>query len=310
MNYFEIVGSKMITFAIFMAIGAIAVKIKVLKKDNIKVLSQLIVKIAMPCLVFDLIYAKRVTIFSVAANWRFALIYLLCMLFLCLVGKYVARAARVGGDKEGLYQVSMMIGNSTFIGVPLIVAIFPNGEANAYVPIFAFMGQFLLWTLGVYILGRDNDAMSEQNVIGRLMSPVLMSILLAITITSLNLYIPDQIASAVASLGGTCSSWALIYLGATLCFIDIKSMLQNKSIFLIVLIKMILMPVAVFYVTAPFLDVVERLIVALLLALPTMASIPMAVEQYGGDSSYVAQIIFVTTLLCMFTTPAVCYFIS
>ena len=56
MQYFYIILPKLVSFCILILLGVLLVKIHVITQDNLSLLSGLVVKLILPCLILSLVW--------------------------------------------------------------------------------------------------------------------------------------------------------------------------------------------------------------------------------------------------------------
>jgi len=78
------------------------------------------------------------------------------------------------------------------------------------------------------------------------------------------------------------------------------------------LIKLIIFPVLVFWVGTYILHIESIMLKSfvIIMALPTMPSLPIFAKQKGGDEPYAVKITFISTLKSLVTIPLVVFIIS
>jgi len=68
---------------------------------------------------------------------------------------------------------------------------------------------------------------------------------------------------------------------------------------------MILVPVIIFATFRNFLPSVQVGMLSLISGLPTMIAVVMIARAYGSDDRLATEMIFITTIACLFTIPIV-----
>lgn len=311
MEFFTIISFKVLMFVILMLIGVYAAYRKILTQNNISVLSGLLVNIAMPCLNFSLLYEQQTTLASILKYWKFIIGEFSISIVLCFAGLLIAGLMHLKNTTRNVHILLTMCGNQGFMGIPLIMALFSEGRSE-YIPIFTLIDQFLFWTFGVYVLSRhkNNKKFNAKLLLG-LFNPMVISMILALLCNSFGIRIPAAAAETLSALGNTCFSWALIYLGASLCFCGFgKEKLKIKPITSIIIIKMIILPVIVYHIAGIFMEEVPQLVLTIIAAVPSMSSLSMLAYDFDSDGDYATQGIFVTTIASIITIPFVFFLIS
>lgn len=304
---------KIETFVILMLLGVIAAKIGILKKGNLPVISGLLTKITFPCLGFALIYDAGTSLTDVSLHWKFVIAELLLSAFLLLLGFSTGKLFRLPNSTRQIHVIQTMFGNQGFINIPILLSIFVNGEANVYIAIFTLIDQILLWSLGVIIMSSSdssNGGIFSLTTLKKIFNPMTVCMLLAIVMTTCHIQIPSVLSETITSVGNTSFSLALIFLGATLSYVSLKSFRYLYDYAFLVLIKMICIPILVCILIYRFISPTETTILTLMAAMPAMSAIPMMAQTYHSDSEFASQTIFVMTAACAFTIPLVFYILS
>ena len=112
-----------------------------------------------------------------------------------------------------------------------------------------------------------------------------------------------MIMNTIDSVGNTCYSWGLIYLGCSLGFMKLTNIFKYRSILVLVFTKLLVIPLIVYFISHHFLTNVESMILMLISAAPSMTTSSMIAEQYHLDEEYASTAVVTTTLFCMFIIP-------
>ena len=68
MEYFYIILPKLVSFCVLILLGVLMVKVKVITEDNLSLLSGLVIKLILPCLILSLVWENQTTFGSL---WHF-----------------------------------------------------------------------------------------------------------------------------------------------------------------------------------------------------------------------------------------------
>ena len=112
-----------------------------------------------------------------------------------------------------------------------------------------------------------------------------------------------MIMNTVDSVGNTCYSWGLVYLGCSLGFMKLTNIFKYKSILVLAFTKLFLIPLIVYFAASHFLTDIESMILMLISAAPSMTTSSMIAEQYHLDKEYASTAVVTTTLFCMLIIP-------
>lgn len=301
---FFVVVNQVLLFGILMIIGYVMARAKVLTADVLNGLSKLIVKLLLPCLIFYLIVGNGITVQRILANRSFALALLLLYTVLCLLGYAMAGASGLRRSGQDMFAVAAMFCNIGFMGIPLIEAMFPgNSQVSVCLLIYAVIDQLLLWSVGLFLCTRHAKRKNSSGVLQNLLNPMMIGIVLALVLLYFNIPLPAPFAAAIQGLGDCSRYLALLYLGALLATMPVLSMLTRPYVYFLIVIKMTILPVAVYFVSGLFFDNTTQMVLAAIVSLPPMVANTMMARTYGGDERLAAECVFVGTLACLGTIP-------
>lgn len=311
MIYFDLVFSRILEFIAYAFVGVVAVKLKVLDKAGLNVVSRLVMKISLPVMVFVNVVngSSRAQLKETGIILVLTIIMYFALFFLCWA---LARGLRLKGTTGRVFRAGAMFGNVGFIGIPIIMTLFPN-SGMLYIALFSIIDQALLWTLGLELSSPagENKKISVQDFLKKITNPAMMGIVLALIMILADIQLPAKANDILTKIGSTTTPLALIYLGGLFLSVEIGKCLCKRELYVLVLVKMILFPI-VLYVLLRLTGILEEVCVAfcILSALPTMASAAMFAGNQKSDEKYAAGMILFTHLFSIASLPTVCFAIQ
>lgn len=311
MQYFTIVLGQLFSFMIFIFIGVIAIKKNVFDEKGLQVLSNLIIKITMPIMLFcnTINGSTKKEFIATMPILLLAILMYFILFFICHILRFTFK---LEGNKAKVYHASTMFGNVGFMGIPILLAIFPE-NGMLYIALFTIIDQLLLWTLGIRLTsGEENQSGNVLKRLQKLINPATIAIVMAVIGIFADLRLPILLNDALVSIGNITSPLAMIYLGGLFCFIDIKSSFKQVEFYAAILIKMCIFPVLFYIITGyiPNLSIDMRFAISIISAMPTMSSVAMLAKAQNSEGEYSAGQVFLTTCMSVITLPCVCYLIS
>ena len=177
---------------------------------------------------FVFYFALSAMLFRFSANlslaevfdWRFVIAYLWGTAFVYGLATLVALLRRVSVEDAAIEAQCAVIGNVGFLGVPMLVLLM--GEA-AIGPVMLVLAVDLIvfGSLVVILITGSRDGRMSIGIlrtvgIGLLKNPMIVSIVLGLTWSALNLPIPDPMNQFLSILGGAATPGALFAIGASL----------------------------------------------------------------------------------------------
>ena len=308
--------------------GIILKKAKMIPDGFGKGLSNLVLYIAQPALIFlayikpfdmnILINSAYVLVLSVIAHVIFAVVSMMCF----------------GGAPDAqrrMLRFATIFSNAAFMGIPLIGAVLEDTYPGAtlYASIYNITFNLFLWSLGVRIctLNRDNDndgiddhaeAKAEGAGISKaLLHPVTIAAAIGLLffIFPIKDYIPEVVWSLVSDtathLKNLVAPLSMIVIGLRLPDIKFKGMEKDKYMYLFLALRHVLLPLAVvgviWLVRFAGLDIHPAVapVVLILASAPAASSATMFAEKYDCDATYVSRLVTVSTLLSIVTMPLI-----
>tara|TARA_B100000886_G_scaffold333967_1_gene288804 strand:+ start:299 stop:1084 length:786 start_codon:yes stop_codon:yes gene_type:complete len=205
-------------------------------------------------------------------------------------------------------QLAGLIGNTSFLGIPIAIALLPSTTINFTIG-FDLGTTLFAWIFGPFFLQEKSHNKNIFNIEGLLNalinSPasrgiigVLLAYLFQINeILGNYLWIPAKIVIALA----------IIIVGTRLGIIENqkgKVFDLNKEIKFAILLKLFIFPFIVFFISK-FLnfDFYQSSAVILQAGTPTAISTILMAEAYNVKQKIASKILFTTTLISIFTIP-------
>lgn len=306
MEILQILMGQIGLFVIYIIIGMILIKTKVLNQDMLETISRLVLKLAMPLMIFTNTVNgvdRRSLVQSLVILVLTALFYLGAF----LLAKLMAMAFRLQGDYAQVYRALSMFGNVGFMGIPIVSNVFPD-KGMLYIAVFTIIDQTVLWTLGVKLTSPGGKGKFDPR---KMINPCTVAVVLSVLLVIIGLPLPSLLNAALQKIGATATPLAMIYLGAVFACMDVRRYLRIKEFYGIVIIKMVLFPILLYLVTGLFpVEENIRLTLALLAGMPAMASTVMMARASGSKWDYAMGGICVTTICSIVTIPAMFWFIQ
>ncbi|HZW68153.1 MAG TPA: AEC family transporter [Pseudogracilibacillus sp.] len=291
---------EMVVLYSFALLGYAAFKCKVLNKDSHDVLSSIILKITLPCLIIHSLDKP----FEIEMLKEFIYLLSLSLYILTasvLLASWMGNRMRDEKRKRAAYESLIIFGNQGFIGYAVVYTLFGE-DGIVYVVIFNIFYLILIWTYGIYLFNRASDVFTYR----RLFNAGLISTLLGIIILLLPFSLPLFVTNMLEEIGNMTIPLSMIMIGSLIATVKGKELLvlmKNTYIWLAVLAKLILIPLLLF----PFIffpSYPQLLIIACLVsAMPSATTSSLYAQQYGGDAQFASVGVALSTMLSLVTIP-------
>lgn len=299
MEIFWILLEQIALFVIYIIVGVILVKTKVLNQDTLETISRFVLKLGLPVMIF-INTVDGVDLNSLIQSLP---VLGLAVVFYCCtfaLAKGLSLLFHLKGDRAQVYRALAMFGNIGFMGIPIISSVYPD-KGMLYISVFTIIDQLVLWTVGVKLTTPGGKGSFNPK---KMINPCTVAIVAAVILVVTGISLPSLLNTALSKIGATATPLAMIYLGGVFACIDIRKYLRVKEFYGIATIKMIVLPILFYFVTG-FLPISEsiHLTFALLTAMPAMSSIVMMAKAAKSEGDYAMGGIFVTTVCSIVTIP-------
>lgn len=283
---------------ILMALGYIIREIKLADKSNFDVMNKLVFTIFLPTLLFYNIYKTGdirtfdLKLAAMLAGGTFLVF---------VIGYFAVLFITKDNAKRGVMLQGFFRSNYAILGVPLVEYICRGNSTGLaslmvaiVVPVFNVLAVISLETF------RGGKVSFKELIKGIITNPLIIASLLGVLFMLCNITLPTVIEKAVSDISKIASPLAIIILGASFSFSSIKGYVRDITI--VVLTRLIIVPLLA-VVAAVLLGFTGEALACLLIAFgaPVAVSSYSMSQQMGGDETLSAQVVVISSALCLVT---------
>jgi len=295
-------------FLILLSVGFLAVRTGLTDRAFMARLNALNFRLFFPFLMFSNVYSARPEDLPSVTLMIFGpvSVLLLIAVLLVVVPRIVKENPRRGTIIQAVFRSNFII-----YGIPLTASVF--GTARSSVCGMMVMIMVTLFnTAAVIVLEifRDGGRVRlKPLLLGLVRNPLLQGCAAGLLCYLLQIRLPDFIASPVSSLSSLATTLAMIALGASLVFDELKK--NRRTVTAVLLVRLVLLPlIALPAAWVLGLRGVELFLVLMIFGTPVAtASYPMA-QNMGGDGQLAGQLVFVSTVASLGTVFLFIYAMS
>lgn len=302
---FAAILQQVLIYLVYALMGILLVKVKVLDASALPVISRLLTKLCIPLVVFTSILGgtHRQDVLE-ALPMLAAVLVLYGVLY--LAGEGTARLMKVTGHHKPVFRAAMVFGNLGFMGIPLLTAVYPQRGA-LYGSLFLLVDQALMWSVGVYAVNFTPVKPVMKERLKKLINPCIIAMMLAFVGVMLNVQLPAFLFSALKSTAATATPLSMIYLGGLFMTTSIKGYLTRKELLPGMLIKLVVIPVALYWVLGflPYFNPEMRMCMTLMTGMPCFVALSLVTYGDQEAAAYGGTLTITYTILCLATLPLV-----
>ena len=284
--------------------GYIIVKTKLLKGEDSKVLSKIILYLIIPAVIinaFQVDYSPNVTKGLITAC-----IASIILQFLLLFVTYIMQKMF---HLDSVEFTSAYYSNSGNLIVPLVTYIL-GGKWVVYGCVFMSIQLFFIWSQGKNMISREKGINLKKILLNINMISVFLGVILFFT----KIRFPEIINNTLSSVGGMIGPLSMIVTGMLIAEVNLKDIFTNKRVYLVTVLRLIIQPLVALVVINllgmrgwhPQGDKII-LITYLAAITPCASTVTQMCQVYGNDSKYASAINVMTTLLSIITMPVFVY---
>lgn len=158
----QVVDAIQIVLSIFLmiGIGMFLVGIGWLRDEHGELLSRLVVRVALPCMIITNIFTKF-TRDSLIESVVGVIMPFASILVTLLIGQIFIKLFRIPKGRRGVFNCMFTFSNSVFIGVPVSQALFGEGVIS-YTLLYYIANTSLFWTIGYSMMRKDGGRAAEN----------------------------------------------------------------------------------------------------------------------------------------------------
>ncbi len=294
-----ITAKQLMIMLAFMVVGYAFKKKKIFSDDASSTLSQLVVNVFLPAMVFST-FAENFRPDVIAEKAKLIFLSLIVLTVTGIISVFLAKLFSKNKNTQAVYIYSFTIPNITYMGYPLVQAIF--GElALLDAMIFCLPYNIYIYTIGMYLL-----TPFKRMTLKVFLNPSVVAMLAGMIVGGLRLQIPGLVTDILGMAKDCMSPCAMLLTGAVFARMNVREMLLDWKSYAASAIRLLIIPItAMFILRAVGVRQEWVLITTVMLAMPLGINSVVFPEAFGGDSETGAKVCFVAGVLGLITIPFV-----
>jgi predicted permease len=295
--------SSLTTLCVCLLFGYAGRKFKVLTDESNAAMSRVLVSIALPCMVFISLmqpFSRELLAECAASFGLFFLIFLVGL----PIGTLFARLLKANDGEKRVWQFSLVFANVGYMGFPITQTVFGDGSL-----IYTSMGNaafhVLAFSLGVYLFN-PGDGFTKANLARIALNPALIATYIGFAFFVGGLRLPQTVESGVAFVGNMTTPLSMLLVGSVLAKNPLRTLVNDIRVAPLVLTRLLIIPVAAFFLLRPFIPNITMLgVIVSLSAMPVASLTVIFAERYGGDAAHASKLVALSTVCCLISIPVI-----
>lgn len=284
---------------IIVIIGALCYKFKLINDEGRKQLSDLVLTVVNPLLIF-LSYQTEMRQELLEGFFWAAIMAVITYTAFILLSHLFFRDK--GSENSVIERFSVIYSNCGFMGTPLIFGVFGAEGVFIQTGFFTVFNLFV-WTHGIMSISGERN---RKTVLNALRSPAIIAIAAGLICFFLHITLPDIIYTALNDIAEMTTPLAMIVAGGAIMSAGLLKSVKNLRVYLVSAVKLIVFPVIGFALIMflPCADM-PKLITLIEFSCPAATIGTMFAIKFNKNSEYASQIFTVSTLLSAVTLPII-----
>ena len=285
--------------------GFLLIKTKVCQGEHISAFAKLLLYVCQPALV---IYSMRQVPYSNTLMWNMVIVFalVLCSGIAVMVLFWLLFRQKMKGDATfRIYTIASCMGNYGFMGVPIIAALLPgHPEAVAYSAVAQLALNMMAWSVGSAIISQDIKYMQPKKMF---LNPTVVSFFVALPLFITSFTFPSQVEEIITMLARMSTPLCMIIMGMRLATMPLKEIFGDWKQYLIIGVKQVLYPLAMFALLLPFsIDTTVKQSLVIMMCCPVASVVLNFAEVLGEGQKKAASLVLLATILSAATIPLIC----
>ena len=272
-----------------------------LRDDHLPLLSTLVIKVALPCMIFNNILGQY-TPESLVENAPALLAAFVSVILTLVIALPLGKLLKLPGERLGPFVVMFAFSNSVFIGVPVSRALFGE-EATPYTLLYYIANTSLFWGVGFPLMRKWGGATPSGK--RRLPPAPLIVFLACVALVFLRFSPPQFLMDTCGYLGNLVTPLSLLFIGAVMArMVRRRSFRWEKGYLAATLGRFIVCPALLLLCVLIFpMGDMSRDVLMVQAGMPVMTQTALVAASTGSDEEYAAGGTALTTLLSLLMIP-------
>ena len=291
---------QIVELFIMIFMGFAIVKAGIVKDEESKVLSKIVLYLIIPCVIinaFQVDYTAQTVKGLMIAFVASVILQIILLIIVAVMGKVLSL--------NEVEVASVYYSNSGNLIVPIVTFILGK-EWVLYGCVFRSVQLVFLWTHCKKIISRERSYDWKKIVLNINMISIAVGVVLFFT----RIRLPEVIDNTIGAVGNMIGPASMIVTGMLFAGMNLKQIFANKRVYFVSFLRMLVVPlIALILIKGSRLANLSAdapkimLIVFLAVITPSASTVTQMCQVYGNDSQYASAINVVTTLSAIITMP-------
>lgn len=285
---------------VLVIVGFVLTKNNTITPAGRKSLSDLLINFILPCNIICS-FQMELTGDVLASCGMILVLACAAQIFYLFISKIIFPGAPA--ERLACLRYAIICSNAGFLGLPIIGGVF--GPMGALLTSVALIPQrVVMWSAGLSLFARADG----KSVIRKLLThPCIIAVCIGFALMLCgNPALPGFLQKALSGASSSTTCLSMFVIGSILAGAEHVNY-KDGMMWWFTFVRLILIPLLVLAVLAPLpIDRVVRGTMVLISGMPAGSTTAILAAKYDGDAPFASCLVFVSTLLSLFTLPLLC----
>lgn len=229
-----VIFNQVLTLLIFVAVGFILGRTKIVDSGHAKLLSTLLVYVFLASNIFKT-FVNRFSRDFIVDNYKLLLISTGILFALLIIAHFTAKLFSKNRYEQCLYEYTMVVPNYGYMGYALAEALFGQAGLISFMT-FAVPVSLYTYTVGFAKLTKQGTSLEK------LCNPVIVATIFGIVIGLAGIKLPDVLNSVIDKASACMAPVSMLMTGIVISGFSLKTMLSNVKSYVMVALRLVVTP--------------------------------------------------------------------
>lgn len=277
-------------------------KKEILTENQNDAISSIVVNLTWPCLVIDAMQIEF-SVQTLKSTGYISAMAAVILAVLILISAPLAKLLRMPKTKQYVTVFMMLFGNTGFIGIPVIKALY-GSDAIFFAAIVELVNDVFIFTLGIVLIQLSAGAQLKINL-RQFLNPGLVGVVIGLSLFLLNIQLPELLGGCIEMIGNATTPLTMFVIGFQLGGLKFKEIAGDWQVYVICFFKLMIVPIAALLVAKLWigdLTMVEKVLVVSF-AMPVASVSAIFSQQYKGEAAFATKTVLLSTVFSIITIP-------
>lgn len=298
---FTFVLGRTMALAVMMLLGFVAYKFKMLDEKSTRDVTNVVVNITLPCLIFASLAESD-------SSRKDVILMIVCGVvlfgFFILLAELLPKKLPVRDEDLVCFKYYMAFTNNAFMGFPVVKALW-GSKALVYASLLNIPIGILMYSYGIGLFAKAAGGEARMKLKDMINIPICSSLIMMV-LALIPFHFTGPVQFTLETVGDATVPLSMIIVGATLAASPLKGMFERIDIYVFALFRMLVLPLIVFALLwfLPISPILKGVMVVIS-AMPGSANGVLFAQQYRLNRTMTSRYVFISTVMSIVTIPFV-----